>query len=199
VKSIALTFDDGPTPSTRDLLRVLAEYDVKATFFECGAQVRRHPDISRAVAEAGHEIGNHSDSHPLLAFRARAFIRDELARAQQSIASAAGEEPKWFRAPYGVRWLGLRQAQRELGLTGVMWTVIGRDWTLDDEGVARRLLARAENGAIFCLHDGRGLAPDPDISVTLKAVRRIVPVLLGQGFRFATITELLCPQNSSTA
>ncbi len=129
-KAIALTFDDGPSESTPLLLEELARHGVSATFFQCGCNVRRLPGIARQVAEAGHEIGNHSDTHPLLCFRSARFMTQELARAQHSIFDATGQTPRYFRAPYGVRWFGIGQAQAETGLTGVMWTVIGRDWTI---------------------------------------------------------------------
>lgn len=192
-QSIALTFDDGPTPSTLRLLKVLTEYRTPATFFQCGVHVRRRGEIARAVADAGHEIGNHTDTHQMLSLRSHEFILDELTRAQDAIKQATGENAKLFRAPYGVRWFGLRAAQRKLGLMGVMWTSIGLDWKLDARAVAARLLRAAGNGAILCLHDGRGLDPDPAIDNTIEAVKQIVPALLEAGFSFETVSQLLCP------
>lgn len=192
-QSIALTFDDGPSESTPALLDLLAELHVKATFFVCGANVRRLPEIARLVVRAGHEIGNHSDTHPYFHFRSGAFIRGELAKAQRAIREATGAEPRYFRAPFGIRWFGLRQAQRSLGLTGVMWTRIGVDWKWPEAAIVTYLVQGARNGAIFCLHDGRGLTPEPDIRVTLGAVRRLVPLLISQGFQFEKVSEILCP------
>src|SRR5581483_2262741 len=135
-RAIALTFDDGPSESTPELLNVLHRYRAPATFFQCGASVRRLPQITREVAAAGHEIGNHSDTHPYLCFKSAAFIYDQLARTQDSIEEATGLQPRLFRAPYEVRWFGLREAQRRLGLLGVMWTTIGVDWKRNAEFVA---------------------------------------------------------------
>jgi peptidoglycan-N-acetylglucosamine deacetylase len=194
-RAIALTFDDGPSESTLRLLDVLARYNIRATFFECGRNVRRLPHVTRRVAEAGHEIGNHTDSHPKLHFKSPEFIERELTAAQYAIEDATGISPRLFRAPYGMRWFGLRRAQRRLGLLGVMWTTIGVDWKWPAGRVARRLLEGAMNGAIFCLHDGRAVEPDPDIGVTLEAVRRVAPVLLDQGFHFEKVSEILCPTN----
>jgi len=131
----------------------------------------------------------------MLAFRSPGFIEAELSRAQQSIAEAAGTEPKLFRAPYGVRWFGLRQAQAKLGLQGVMWSVIGRDWRLNGSMVASRLVQGAKKGAIFCLHDGRGIEASPDIRSTLEAMCLAVPKLVDLGFRFEKVSDLLCPKN----
>ncbi|HEX8983942.1 MAG TPA: polysaccharide deacetylase family protein [Bryobacteraceae bacterium] len=194
-KAIALTFDDGPSESTPALLEILARHGVRATFFECGASVRRLPQVARDVAAAGHAIGNHSDTHRGLYFMPAREIEHELAKAQQAILDASGVTPALFRPPYGVRWFGLRAAQRNLGLLGVMWTAIGRDWKWPGERVAARLSAAASNGAIFCLHDGRNLTPHPDVRATLEAVRRLIPELRDQGYQFETVNEILCPKN----
>ena len=194
-KAIALTFDDGPSESTPELLEILIHHRVPATFFQIGANVDRLPDIARAVGQAGHLVGNHSYTHPLFCFRSPGFATDDLARAQNTIEARTGVRPGWFRAPYGVRWFGMRAAQRRLGLMGVMWSAIGYDWKLKTGEVVRRLVTGTRPGAILCLHDGRELRPNPDIGVTLEAVRQLVPILLDQGYRFETLSRLLCPTN----
>ncbi len=192
-RSIALTFDDGPSESTPELLELLARYSAPVTFFQCGANVRRLPEVARLVAAAGHEIGNHTDTHPLLALKDQAFIYREIAAAQQIIEQAAGTRPRLFRAPYGVRWFGLAAAQRTLALTGVTWTSLALDWKLPADRVVSRLLRGALNGAILCLHDGRALQSRPDIRVTMEAVRELLPKLMEQGFHFEKVTDILCP------
>jgi peptidoglycan/xylan/chitin deacetylase (PgdA/CDA1 family) len=194
-RAIALTFDDGPSESTPDLLRLLAEHNVPATFFQCGANVERLPEVAREVAQRGHEIGNHSHTHPRFYFRKPAFIREELARAQQAIQDATNIAPVLFRAPFGVRWPGMREAQRRLNLLGVMWTIIGRDWKLDAAAIVRRVLPEVGNGAIVCLHDGRELETQPDVESTMEAVRRLIPMLQAAGYRFETVSQLICPTN----
>lgn len=193
-RAVALTFDDGPSESTPELLDILARHGARATFFQCGENVRRLPAVAREVAAAGHEIGNHTDTHPHLSFKSAGFIRDELARAQESIEAAAGATPILFRAPFGVRWFGLREAQRQFGLLGVMWTTIGVDWKLSCDEVLSRLQAGIRNGAIFCLHDGRELRRQPDITATLRAVERIVPFLINNGYHFERVSEIICPR-----
>jgi peptidoglycan/xylan/chitin deacetylase (PgdA/CDA1 family) len=192
-RTVALTFDDGPSESTPQILDILAGYGATATFFQCGANVERMPEIARAVHQAGHQIGNHTYSHPPFYFRSPRFMEQELRLGQDAIEEHAGVRPRWFRAPYGVRWLGVGEAQRRLKLMGVMWTVIGYDWKLKSEAVVRRVASGVSNGAIVCLHDGRELRPKPDIGVTVEAVRRLVPLLLDQGFRFETVGRLICP------
>ena len=195
-RAIALTFDDGPSESTPELLAILARYSVPATFFQCGANVRRLPQVAREVAMAGHEIGNHTDTHPRLDFKGPDFIRRELTEAQQAIQGATGVRPRYFRAPYGIRWFGLREAQEQLGLVGVMWTTIALDWKWTSERIVRRLLQGAGNGAIFCLHDGRRIQANPDIRATLETVREVLPKLMEQGFHFEKVTDILCPTKS---
>jgi peptidoglycan/xylan/chitin deacetylase (PgdA/CDA1 family) len=192
-RHLALTFDDGPSPSTPALLRVLEEFRVPATFFMCGTHVRRLESVAREVLDAGHELGNHTDTHPHLWQHSPAANALEIERAQHAIITATGIAPVLFRAPYGVRWFGLRRVQRRFGLMGVMWTVIGRDWVLDSSEVARLVIGRASNGGIICLHDGRELASDPDITTTIEAARRVVPALLDRGYEFRTVSDILCP------
>jgi peptidoglycan/xylan/chitin deacetylase (PgdA/CDA1 family) len=192
-RAIALTFDDGPSESTPQLLELLDRHSAPATFFQCGANVRRLPDIAREVASAGHEIGNHTDTHPRLSFKTADFIVDQLSRAQESIEEATGVRPKLFRAPYGVRWFGLREAQRRLGLLGVMWTAIGVDWKWPSDRVTALLDAGARNGAIFCLHDGRTIHPRPDVGVMLRVVERILPALIDRGYHFERVSDIICP------
>ena len=197
-RSVALTFDDGPSPGTIELLDYLAGENVRATFFQCGANVERHPEIARAVHEAGHEIGNHAYSHPRLCPRlgwqpnllSSNEIFEEFARTQR-LLQAMGIEPTLLRAPYGLRWFGLRETQRRLGLLGVMWTVIGRDWEWGAEAIARLVLEKTRPGGIICLHDGRDIRPNPDISATLAAVKLIVPALKRDGYAFETVSELM--------
>jgi len=192
-RAIALTFDDGPSEETPHILEILAAHGAAATFFPCGANVERLPVTARAVAEAGHEIGNHGYNHPLCCFRSGRFIEADMARAQQVILEHTGVRPVWYRAPYGVRWFGMRRAQQRLGLKGVMWTVIGYDWNLVAGAVVARMAGRVSSGAILCLHDGRELRTRPDIGTTIEAVRRLVPLLLERAYKLETVSQLLCP------
>jgi len=198
-RSVALTFDDGPSEGSLRLIEYLAEEGIRATFFQCGQNVERHSGIARAIRDAGHEIGNHTYSHARLFPRigrrfywpTAALMAREVARAQNIIESETGVTPRLFRAPYGLRWWGLDAAQKQFDLLGVMWTVIGHDWEWPADRVARRVFRKAGPGGIVCLHDGRDIQPSPDVSEMLKAVRQIVPVLKSQGYEFETVSELL--------
>jgi peptidoglycan/xylan/chitin deacetylase (PgdA/CDA1 family) len=198
-RSLALTFDDGPSPSTSRLLDLLDHYQVPATFFQCGANVVRHPEIARDVVAAGHEIGNHTFSHrrlcPRLGWKlnllSREDIYQEFATTQQVIEDTTGVRPRHLRAPYGLRWFGVDQTQRRLNLLGVMWTVIGHDWEWTSASIVDLILARSSPAGILCLHDGRDIRVNPDITETIAAVRSFVPILKDQGYIFETVTDIL--------
>lgn len=190
-RSVALTFDDGPSDHTAKLLEYLDKEDVRATFFQCGLNVRRRPAIAGMVAAAGHQLGNHSYSHPFLPLRTPAFIQREFSLAQEVILSETGVNPMVLRAPYGCRWYGLSQVQRKLSLLGVHWTVIGNDWMWPAKRIAKRILKGASPGGIICMHDARAVEPDCDISETLQAIQIVIPALKDQGYTFETVSELL--------
>lgn len=192
-RRIALTFDDGPSESTPALLEILKAHNARATFFLCGQNAERLPEIVRQIAREGHEIGNHTWSHPRLDFRSPARMRDEIGRTQELLQSLTGQTPRLFRAPYGVRWFGLGQVQREFGLLGVMWTSIGLDWKLAGPAISQRLLRQASDGAILCLHDGRVLTPNPDITATTAAVSLLLPALQTRNLSPSSISAMLEP------
>jgi peptidoglycan-N-acetylglucosamine deacetylase len=190
-RTIALTFDDGPTEGTLPLLDYLASEGVWATFFQCGLNVRRFPQIAGQVVAGGHQIGNHTYSHPKLLFRSRDFIEREFTEAQKVIQFETGITPMILRPPYGFRWVGMREVQYKLSLLGVMWTVIGFDWRWSPNHIARHVIQRATPGGIICLHDGRAVQPKPDVRAMLAAVRIIVPALKDQGYSFEVVSDLL--------
>ncbi len=192
---LSLTFDDGPSERTPEILSVLAAHRISCSFFQCGANILRLPQIAQAVSSSGHEIGNHSHTHPKLYFRSPGTILSEFQRTQRTAEDVHGLSPKLMRAPFGVRWFGFRAMQSQLNLLGVMWTVIGRDWKLSAEEIAARLVAGAKNGAIFCLHDGHELNPCTPHSPTAEALRIAIPQLLDRGYHFKTVSNLLCPKN----
>lgn len=192
-KAIALTFDDGPSPGTSAVLDILHRHDAVATFFQCGVNVERNQTLSRQVALAGHEIGNHSHTHPLFAFRSPDFIRMEFGQAQKAIENASGFQPTLVRAPYGVRWYGFREMQQQLGLRGVMWSTIASDWRLPAAQIVERVLAGVFDGAIICLHDGRGTQARPDTASTVSALGELIPQLLDCGWHFETVSRILTP------
>jgi peptidoglycan/xylan/chitin deacetylase (PgdA/CDA1 family) len=173
------------------LLEYLEREQIRATFFQCGMNVARLPRIARDVAGRGHQIGNHTYSHPLLAMKPPVFLAREFGMAQTIIESETGVRPTILRPPYGVRWLGMRRVQKELGLLGIGWTVIGYDWAWPASRVARHVLSAASAGGVIVLHDGRETRARPDVSAMLASTKAIVPVLKERGYRFETVREIL--------
>jgi peptidoglycan/xylan/chitin deacetylase (PgdA/CDA1 family) len=189
-RAIALTFDDGPSESTSDLLNLLHDHHAHATFFQCGHHVRRLPRISQRCLAEGHEIGNHSETHPAFVLRSPQFMNEQLARTQTIIEEATGRAPRLFRPPFGARWFGLRAVEQRLGLKTVLWTTIARDWKLPAEKIVAYVGPRVMPGAIFSFHDGRELVHGPDISNTLTALAVLLPRWAEAGYEFITISEM---------
>ena len=128
-RKIALTYDDGPNdPHTLRLLEVLARHGVQATFFLIGRHAEDLPDLVNEIARAGHVIGNHTFSHPLLIFKSASEIRGELLRCRAVLHDAIGKHSNLFRPPFGGRRPTVLRIARELGLEPVMWNVTGYDW-----------------------------------------------------------------------
>lgn len=159
---LALTFDDGPNPAwTPRLLDLLAEHDVRATFFLMGAHAQAHSDLARRVAAAGHVVGNHSWSHPNLARSSAARVREELKRTQETLEQIVGAQVRYFRPPFGARRPVVFRMARQLGLEPVLWNAMTTDWKEPSaERIAVRLamkidrLERRGLAANIVLHDG---------------------------------------------
>ena len=153
---VALTFDDGPDPtSTPQFLQVLEALDVHATFFMLGDMARRAPSLAAEVAAAGHEIGVHGDTHRSQLRRSPRAVADDITRARDAIASASGVEPVWFRPPYGTLSLGGVRGARRAGLRSVLWTAWGRDWRAEatPTSVVADVLHGYVDGGTVLLHD----------------------------------------------
>ncbi len=193
-QSIALTFDDGPSdPFTGKILDILREKKVPATFFVCGQNVDRCPEIVRRIVQEGHELGNHTYSHPSLFLRSSRRISDEIDRAQESIEKASGSRPTIFRPPFGARTLGLMDVLRDRGLKMVMWSAMGYDWKLSKNGIVGAVLHSLKPGAIILLHDGNGIkeSRQVDRSNTLDALPEIIDKARASGFRFVPLRDFL--------
>jgi peptidoglycan/xylan/chitin deacetylase (PgdA/CDA1 family) len=194
-RTLALTFDDGPSNETPRFLDLLAERDIQATFFVCGANVARRSALARRLVDAGHEIANHTYNHPCLLGLSARRVYDEVATAQRAIEDATGVSPVSFRPPYGIRSPALRPVLEELGLLAVHWTVIGKDWKWPANRIAARVLEGAGPGGILCLHDGDRTRPTADRGETLDALRQALPLLLRRGYSFATAREMAAMLN----
>jgi peptidoglycan/xylan/chitin deacetylase (PgdA/CDA1 family) len=189
--AVALTFDDGPSPDTSAVLDVLRERDLKATFFMIGRAVERHPQVARRVAAEGHEVGNHSYSHPVYLFRSASETARQLERAQAVIESATGVRPRLSRPPCGVRTRAYFRAARRLGLRTVQWDAAGFDWKdIAAREIANRVLKDVRAGSIILLHDGDSACRE-DRRRTVAALPHIVEGLNARGLCVAPLAEVL--------
>lgn len=186
---IALTYDDGPNdPHTLHLLDVLARYEAKATFFLIGKYVRQRPEIARAIAAAGHEIGNHTYSHPNLIFASASQLRQELEDCRKALEDALGSGISLFRPPFGGRRPNVLRTARALGMQPVMWSVTAYDWSAKSpepiiEKVTRQVDShRRPQSEIVLLHDGGHLAFGADRSHTVEATRCLLERYAGKKF-----------------
>ncbi|MBI4464148.1 MAG: polysaccharide deacetylase family protein [Acidobacteria bacterium] len=186
---IALTFDDGPGEETPAILDLLRHAGVRATFFLCGRNVERFPDHARRIAAEGHEIGNHTYSHPYLVGRTPGRIAYEINRAQQVITHRTGRQPRLFRPPYGLRWFGLFPVLAQQQMTAVMWFVNGKDWKLPASRIADRVLQKVAPGSVILLHDGIPPGESGDRRATVEALEKILPAL-AQRYELVTVSEL---------
>jgi peptidoglycan/xylan/chitin deacetylase (PgdA/CDA1 family) len=191
-KQIALTYDDGPNdPHTLKLLEVLAKHSVRATFFMIGRYVRQRPDIARAVAQAGHVIGNHTLTHPLLIFQSEAQTRTQLVDCHQVLEEAIGAHSNLFRPPFGGRRPATLRIARELGLQTVMWNVTGYDWNAPPAAVIERKVVRQMRGGdVILLHDGGHRAMGANRAQTVIATENLIRRCKDQGYEFVTVEEM---------
>jgi peptidoglycan/xylan/chitin deacetylase (PgdA/CDA1 family) len=189
-RRVMLTFDDGPSdPFTGQILDILRKTHVKATFFICGASAERYPDLVRRIQAEGHEIGNHTYSHPYLCLKTRACIAGEIDRTQDILEKITGRRPSLFRPPFGVKWFSLWGILKERSLTMVLWSVRGYDGQLDSRGITKLTLEQIHPGAIIVLHDGFE-AKEPalvDRSATVRALPAIIEGIKKAGYTFGAI------------
>jgi peptidoglycan/xylan/chitin deacetylase (PgdA/CDA1 family) len=189
--AVALTFDDGPGPDTERILDVLGEHNLSATFFMIGRHVERFPKTAARVVAEGHEIGNHSYSHPILLYQSSRQTSYQMGRAQAVIAYQTGTEPRLARPPCGVRTPAYFRATRELGLRTVQWDVAGFDWkhrTADQ--IAQAILSRVSAGSIILLHDGDSEGKQ-NRRATVGALPLIIGGLSAQGLSVVPLQRLL--------
>lgn len=193
---IALSFDDGPHPRlTPIILDILAEYDVKATFFMVGENVGYYPEAARAVAEAGHEIGNHTFSHRRFSRMNEQEMLDEITACEDAISSVWSHPVHYIRPPEGQMNETMRRVIGSLDYRIILWDVDTRDWAhTPPDVIARHILDTVQEGDIILMHDFIG-----HDSPTPEALRLVIPALLERGYHFVTVGELVEGQGSARA
>lgn len=181
-KFVALTFDDGPSKATTpEIMSILNENSIKATFFVLGSRVKAHPDIVLSLKKSGHEIANHSYSHPKLPEGSASSIAKELEETNDELAKLQ-IEPKWFRPPYGSFNATVKTVAFENDMHSILWSLDSKDWKRPSaEVLKQRILSKVESGEVILLHDIH--------KSTLKALPGIIDALKARGYTFVTLTE----------
>jgi len=188
-KLVALTFDDGPSPEwTPKILDVLKKYAVKATFFMIGEHCLKYPETARRVAQESHEIGNHTFDHPQ-------ELIDEIKRSEKAIEEVTGKRTRLIRPPKA--WLTSveKKVINELGYKIILWSLNSKDWVnFNDRYIVKYLMRNIKPGDIILFHDSGGVftSEGGKRTETVKAIARLIEKLKTKGYRFVTVSELLC-------
>lgn len=189
---VALTFDDGPDPlSTPFFLRLLDARGIRATFFLLGPAAARTPGLVREMAAAGHEIAIHGWAHRPLLLRGPRSTYEDLARARDTVGEITGRPPRLFRPPYGVMTTGAHFSARRLGLTPVLWTCWGEDWTsrATPDSVHRTVTVDLDGGGTILLHDSDCTSAPGSWRNALGALPRLLDSCEQHGLRVGPLRD----------
>jgi len=187
-KVMALTFDDGPSARTPEILKILAAEDVKATFFLVGSQIEKHPDWAQAILAAGHEIGNHSYTHQRMVFKSREFYAEEVEKTDALIHKLGFQGKILFRPPYGKKLFGLPFYLAKTQRTTLMWDLEPEYWPAkrtDPERLIQETLQNIHPGSVLLLH------PMGNYSKSFEALPKLLKALKTEGWKMVTARELL--------
>lgn len=184
-KYIALTFDDGPAEgSTEKILDTLQQYDADATFFMLGEKVQENPGLAKRVVDEGHEVANHSITHPDLANLDQNQVRNEMQDSQDQIEEATGTRPNLFRPPYGSRSASVDTVANETDQQLVFWDIDTMDWKNKDPQKMEQIIEKQVHpGSVILMHDIHQTSAD--------AVPEILATLQGQGYEFVKVSDVL--------
>lgn len=184
-KYVALTFDDGPSAKvTPQVLAILKKYGARATFFMLGSQVDYYPDLVKQVAMEGHEIGNHSNSHPDLTKLSGQQLKQQIAGTNKKIKELVGKEPTALRPPYGAFNDHVKAAAQENNMSIVLWSVDSVDWKNRNAKTINQIIQRdVASGSVVLMHD---IHP-----TTADALPELLAGLQKEGYEFVTVSELL--------
>ena len=187
-KQIALTFDDGPHPTlTPRILEILAKYNIPATFFMVGQNVLNYSEAARAVIDAGHEVGNHTFTHPHIANLNEKAIFDEIGKCEDALEELCEYRPHLLRTPQGALTPSLERCLLDDDYILVLWSLDTRDWENKSTAcIVRTVLDRVQAGDIILMHDFIG-----HNSKTPESLEKIIPILLSEGYEFVTVSTLL--------
>lgn len=189
-KRIAISFDAAwGNDDTQTLIDILKEYDVPATFFVVGAWVDKYPESVQALSNAGHQIQNHSNTHPYMTQLSKAQMTDEIETCNQKIKAITGVKPTLLRPPYGDYDNCVVETVEGCGMKAVQWSVDSLDWkdTATADSICSRVISKVENGSIILCHN--------DAEHTPEALPNILKCLKDKGYEFVFISDLIYKDN----
>ena len=183
-----MTFDDGPHPRyTPQILEILEEYGVTATFFIIGVNAENYPESLRLIAESGCEIGNHTYSHVRIDKMTDEELETDIIKCEEAILSVTGQRPVLFRPPQGRVPKNLLSISSKCGYKVVLWSIDTLDWSHNpSDNICSSVIENLQGGDIILMHDyisGK--------NTTCEAIRKFIPELLSMGYEFVTVSELL--------
>lgn len=191
-KVVSISFDAAwGNEQTQTLLDILAKYDVKSTFFLVGQWVDKYPESVKAIAAAGHDVGNHSNSHPQMSQLSTNKMIDEISTCNDKIEQLIGKRPTLFRPPYGDYNNAVVNAVKGQNMYCIQWDVDSLDWKdPTPQDMTKRVLSKIKNGSIVLLHNGAKNTPE--------ALPMIIEGILAQGYKIVPISEILLPGKYTT-
>ncbi len=184
-RKIALTFDDGPNPKTTFLLlETLEGKEVVATFFLIGENAEVYPELVKEIKRRGHEIGNHSYSHPNMSRSEPLKVIKEIRKTQRILEEITGDVPTLFRPPYGTMMLEDLVVLPRFGLKLILWTVDSKDWSgINGKQIEEIILGMTYSGSIIVCHE--------QCRSTIESLPRVIDVLRERGYEFVTVSEII--------
>ena len=187
-KKIALTFDDGPHPRYTDaILKILAENDIKATFFEIGINIKQYSTTTRHVIAAGHEIGNHTYSHTTMRHLSGKELQAEIEQTDRLLQELGYEPVSLFRPPQGICTDVLFDVMSSTGKRAILWNIDTLDWAhRSSDEIVREIEKHVGGGDIILFHDYIS-----GENTTIPAIKKLIPALKARGYQFVTVSELM--------
>ena len=184
-KVVALTFDDGPTENVDKILPLLDQYNAQATFFLIGGDIAEHPEEAKKIAEAGHQIGNHTYSHERMVFKTPSFVKEELEKTDELIRQAGFEDEIDFRPPFGKKLVVLPYYLKQQGTDTIMWDLEPDTYYTTVDEKVEYIVNNIKPGSIILIHpmyDQTGMQ--------LQVIEETLQQLTDEGYRFVTVNEL---------
>jgi peptidoglycan/xylan/chitin deacetylase (PgdA/CDA1 family) len=191
-RKIAITFDDGPHPIyTPQILKILHQKKIVATFFLCGKNIQRYPYLVKKIYNHGHCVGNHTYNHSFLK-SLLGISMNEIETTQALIENLINQKRKLFRPPWGILPFWLKTKLQKKGFKIVMFSVYGRDWkkNITASEITQKIVESVSDGTIILLHDGHEAHETVDRSQTVKALPHIIDLLHNQGYTFVSAVDL---------